>query len=153
MFAYCFVSIKSTCRLYGTDLLRCSLLSFCWRTKLRHDFALMLHESSDEPVDERPEPRAEPESFVVTISGIFVWSCNECRLIFMRFKYGIYSDFYAFCHIHRHRHTNAFKLLWLYAFSLRFQKEILGLDESWWALKRAFTRSLGRKLSTINIST
>lgn len=43
------------------------------------------------PVDER----ADPASFVVTINGILVWSCKECRLIFKRFKYGIYSDFNA----------------------------------------------------------
>lgn len=86
-----------TCRLYGTDLLRCSLPSFCWREKLRHDFALKLHESSDVPVDER----AVPASFVVTISGMLVWSCNEFLLIFTRLRYGIYSDFYG-CHSHTH---------------------------------------------------
>lgn len=64
---------------------------------LRHDFALKLPESS--------EPRPEPESFEVTINGMCVWSCSECRLIFTRFKYGINSDFYVFCHIHRHLHT------------------------------------------------
>jgi hypothetical protein len=80
---------SSTCKLCGTDLSRCSLFNFCCRPKLRHDFALKLHESSDEPVDER----AVPVSFVVTISGMFVWSCNECRLILMRFRYGIKSAF------------------------------------------------------------
>jgi hypothetical protein len=84
---------SSTCRLYGTDLfLWCSLLSFGGREKLRHDFALKLHESSDVPVDDR----AVPVSFVVTISGILVWSCNEFLLIFMRLRYGIYSAFYCF---------------------------------------------------------
>lgn len=90
-------SSTSTCKLYGTDLFRCSLLSFCGRTKLRHDFALRLTESSDVPVDDR----AVPASLVVTISGMLVWSCNECLLIFMRLRYGIYSDFCCyFFHIY-----------------------------------------------------
>lgn len=86
-------SLRTTCKLCGTDLLRCSLLSFCVRTKLRHDLALKLHESSDVPVDDR----AVPASLVVTISGMLVWSCNECLLIFMRLRYGIYSDFCFYC--------------------------------------------------------
>lgn len=32
--------------MYGTDLLRCSLEMFFWRTKLRHDFALKLDSRS-----------------------------------------------------------------------------------------------------------
>lgn len=45
-----------------------------------------------------------PPSFVVTMSGMFVWSCNECRLILMRFRYGIKSALlllFAFTHSRR----------------------------------------------------
>lgn len=92
----------STCKLCGTDLLRCSLFNFCERTKLRQDFALKLHESSEVWVDDR----VVPASLVVTINGMFVWSCNECRLIFIRFKYGIYSRFY-----HKHRLIDCHKFI------------------------------------------
>lgn len=106
-----------TCRLYGTDLLRCSLFSFCWREKLRHDFALkLLHESSDVPVDER----AAPASFVVTISGMLVWSCNEFLLIFTRLKYGIYSDF-----LWLHTHTWNFYCLQTKSVLYRFTTIII----------------------------
>jgi hypothetical protein len=104
-------SCWTTCKLCGTDLLRCSLLSFCVRTKLRHDFALKLHESSDVPVDDR----AVPASLVVTISGMLVWSCNECLLIFMRLRYGIYSDFSFYCfHIYTYTFGNVVRV---YAFA------------------------------------
>lgn len=87
------VTVRNTCKLWGTDLLRwLSLFNFCGRTKLRHDFALKLHESRLVPVDER----AVPPSFVVTINGMLVWSCKELLLIFMRLRYGIYSVFIAY---------------------------------------------------------
>lgn len=117
-----FTTSWGTCKLCGTDLLRCSLFNLVGRTKLRHDFALKLHESKLVPIDDRTVPVSL--SFVVTINGIFVWSCNEFLLIFTKFMYGINSNwivqFYRF-QLCTYWHLFSFYLL----FSLFTEKQTL----------------------------
>lgn len=77
-----------TCKLCGTDLLRCSLFNFVCRTKLRHDFALKL-ESRLDAVDVCGSP---PISFVVIINGTFVeYEYVENLLILML----IWTDYHT----------------------------------------------------------